>query len=100
MAAKSFQRRHPLGDELAGERPVAVEGSTRSSAPCPRLELERDLSARGDVGLQGLGGCLEELGQRRLEANGAHGGLTSCSPIALLPGAAGLAAARRRPGPL
>src|SRR5947208_119780 len=97
MTGQAFERLAALDDELAGQRPVAVEGSAaRSPAPRSWLQLEGHLGAGLDVGLQGLGGLRSELAEQGLEAKGAHGVLTSCSARSLLPGAAPLASARAR----
>jgi len=51
MGGESLDRRLPFGDELAGERAVAVQGSLRSPAPWPaRSQVEGNLRTRRDLG--------------------------------------------------
>ena len=68
MGGESLDRRLPFGDELAGERPVAVQGSLSTPPPRPaRAQIEGHLRTRRDLGAQVVGRLVHELGQGALQ---------------------------------
>jgi hypothetical protein len=70
MAGHPLQRGLTGDDELAGQRPVAVERRTGGSASARLLfELERDLRSGGYLGLEMAGGTLDEVDQRGLQSD-------------------------------
>ncbi len=68
VARQALQLGAAFGDELAGQRAVAVQRrGARTSARSLRLELERHLRAGRERRAQLARSRLDELGQRRLE---------------------------------
>src|SRR5438128_92485 len=68
MGWEPLDRCLPFGDELARERPVAVEGSLSSPAPRPAgAQIEGNLRSRRDLGAQVVGSLVHELAQSGLQ---------------------------------
>src|SRR5439155_3263312 len=73
VLGERFELAAALGDELRGQRPVAVEGRPAAGgAALLPVDLEGDLGACGEIPLQPPGGGLEERAQRTVELDGAH----------------------------
>ena len=90
MRRQAAEQALALGDEVAGQRPVAVQ---RRVAPAGGDDLERHVGAVGGQRVELPGRLLREGGERGVELAVSHGSSGSAPTRVLLPRAAPLAAA-------